>query len=143
MKVVLVNCSNCGAPMKFVDGRDYFVCEFCTAFHFNKPDQRPVSSVRRPCRVVIRVASRTKIEATTAEGVLCDMQGSLFRNGLRIGLGRFSGLRVFLVFATASREGNRQNRGYREGNQAPCRESLTHFAEEISKVRVIQDDLRF
>lgn len=34
-----MNCSNCGAPLKFVEGRDYFVCEFCTTFHFNKPNQ--------------------------------------------------------------------------------------------------------
>ncbi|MBX2999980.1 MAG: zf-TFIIB domain-containing protein [Caldilineaceae bacterium] len=29
-----MNCPNCGAPMRPVPGRDYFVCDYCTTFGF-------------------------------------------------------------------------------------------------------------
>jgi Zn-finger nucleic acid-binding protein len=29
-----MNCRNCGAPLRPVAGKDYFVCDYCTAFHF-------------------------------------------------------------------------------------------------------------
>jgi Zn-finger nucleic acid-binding protein len=29
-----MNCQNCGAVMKFIDGRNYFVCQYCTSFQF-------------------------------------------------------------------------------------------------------------
>lgn len=29
-----MNCKNCGAPMRPVDGRDYLCCDFCSTFHF-------------------------------------------------------------------------------------------------------------
>ena len=32
-----MNCTNCGAPMTPVEGRNYFCCEFCTTFHFPQP----------------------------------------------------------------------------------------------------------
>ncbi len=31
-----MNCGNCGGPMHVVSGRDYYVCEYCTAHHFRK-----------------------------------------------------------------------------------------------------------
>lgn len=31
-----MNCPNCGAAMKLMEGRDYFVCAYCTTFHFPK-----------------------------------------------------------------------------------------------------------
>jgi Zn-finger nucleic acid-binding protein len=36
-----MNCKNCGAAMKLVDGRNYFVCEHCTTFVF--PSESPAS----------------------------------------------------------------------------------------------------
>lgn len=29
-----MNCPNCGAPMHLVRDRDYWVCDYCTTFHF-------------------------------------------------------------------------------------------------------------
>ena len=29
-----MNCQNCGAPLKLVEDRNYFVCEYCTTFYF-------------------------------------------------------------------------------------------------------------
>jgi len=29
-----MNCENCGAPLKLVDGRDHFRCEFCGTLNF-------------------------------------------------------------------------------------------------------------
>ena len=29
-----MNCPNCGAPMRLVDQRTYFVCDYCATFHF-------------------------------------------------------------------------------------------------------------
>ena len=37
-----MNCPNCGAAMKLVDARDYFVCEYCTSFYF--PTARPMAA---------------------------------------------------------------------------------------------------
>jgi len=35
-----MNCPNCGAPMRLVTGREYFVCDHCTTFHFpNESDE--------------------------------------------------------------------------------------------------------
>ena len=41
-----MNCRNCGATMKLVDGRDYFVCEYCTAFYFPNADPASVDGVQ-------------------------------------------------------------------------------------------------
>ena len=67
MKGVLVNCSNCGAPMKFVDGRDYFVCPFCTTFHFSKPDQDGVRVFESHSRAKCP-RCQTALAAATVEG---------------------------------------------------------------------------
>lgn len=29
-----MRCEQCGAPMRLVRNKDYYVCEYCTAFHF-------------------------------------------------------------------------------------------------------------
>ncbi len=34
-----MNCENCGAPMTLIRDRDFFVCEYCGAFHF--PTESP------------------------------------------------------------------------------------------------------
>lgn len=39
-----MRCRQCGAPMKLVRDRDYFVCDYCTAFHF--PSEESVDGVR-------------------------------------------------------------------------------------------------
>ena len=30
-----MNCQGCGATMRYMDGRNYFVCDYCTSFHFS------------------------------------------------------------------------------------------------------------
>lgn len=37
-----MNCINCGAPMRLVTGREYFVCDHCTTFHFPKESDEGV-----------------------------------------------------------------------------------------------------
>ncbi|MFH2009129.1 MAG: zf-TFIIB domain-containing protein [bacterium] len=37
-----MNCTNCGAPMRLVHHRDYFVCDYCTTFHFPKESDEGV-----------------------------------------------------------------------------------------------------
>jgi Zn-finger nucleic acid-binding protein len=37
-----MNCPNCGAAMELKEGRDYFVCAYCTTFHF--PKEAPESA---------------------------------------------------------------------------------------------------
>lgn len=32
-----MNCANCGAPMKLVEGRGYFRCDFCATLSFPEP----------------------------------------------------------------------------------------------------------
>jgi Zn-finger nucleic acid-binding protein len=32
-----MNCTNCGAPMRLIDDRDYFCCDYCSTFHFPEP----------------------------------------------------------------------------------------------------------
>jgi Zn-finger nucleic acid-binding protein len=62
-----MNCSNCGAPMKFVDGRNYFVCEHCTTFHFTNPDQDGVQVLEQHSRAMCP-RCQTQLAAATVEG---------------------------------------------------------------------------
>ncbi len=39
-----MNCPNCGAPMRLVAKRNYFVCDFCTTFKF--PEKKKTGSDR-------------------------------------------------------------------------------------------------
>jgi len=29
-----MNCKNCGAPLKLIEGRSYFLCEYCDTYYF-------------------------------------------------------------------------------------------------------------
>lgn len=29
-----MNCQNCGAALRIIDGRDYCICDYCASFHF-------------------------------------------------------------------------------------------------------------
>jgi Zn-finger nucleic acid-binding protein len=33
-----MNCTNCGAPVELVEGRGYFICEFCSTLRFPEAD---------------------------------------------------------------------------------------------------------
>lgn len=35
-----VNCKNCGAPLKLLEGHHYFYCEYCSALHFPEAESR-------------------------------------------------------------------------------------------------------
>lgn len=61
-----MNCQNCGAPLELVQDRDYFVCEYCTTYHFPKtisPDSVRIlgdedSDVKCPvCQIPLSTAS--------------------------------------------------------------------------------------
>jgi Zn-finger nucleic acid-binding protein len=67
MKDALVNCPNCSASMKFVTGRDYFVCDSCTTFHFNKPDQDGVQLLESYSRAMCP-RCQIPLAAATVEG---------------------------------------------------------------------------
>ena len=34
-----MNCENCGAPMRLVRDRDYYVCDYCGTFHHPDPNR--------------------------------------------------------------------------------------------------------
>jgi Zn-finger nucleic acid-binding protein len=34
-----MNCENCGAPMRLVRARDYFVCDYCGSYYFPDPNR--------------------------------------------------------------------------------------------------------
>jgi len=40
-----MNCTNCGAPLTPIQGRDYLACQFCSTFHFPKPLERSADGV--------------------------------------------------------------------------------------------------
>lgn len=40
-----MNCPNCGAPMELIQRRHYFVCPYCTTFHFPEEDARGTDGV--------------------------------------------------------------------------------------------------
>ncbi|MBN1513159.1 MAG: zf-TFIIB domain-containing protein [Phycisphaerae bacterium] len=42
-----MNCPSCGAAMTFIDGRGYFVCKYCTAFHFPEHGKASSEGVKR------------------------------------------------------------------------------------------------
>ena len=41
-----MNCENCGAAMKLVDRRDYFVCEYCNSFWFSDKSPQAADGVK-------------------------------------------------------------------------------------------------
>jgi Zn-finger nucleic acid-binding protein len=83
-----MNCPNCGAAMRLVDRRDYWVCDYCTTFHF--PDRADVTAAGLTlldgrserscpvCRVPLVLASaegRTVAYCETCRGLLADREG--------------------------------------------------------------------
>jgi len=40
-----MNCTNCGAPLRLIDGRDYFCCDFCSTFHFPEATEASADGV--------------------------------------------------------------------------------------------------
>lgn len=34
LRVEVMNCTNCGAPLRLVEGRGYFYCDFCSTLRF-------------------------------------------------------------------------------------------------------------
>src|SRR5437773_1368230 len=100
-----MNCSNCGAPMKFVDGREYFVCEFCTTFQFSQPDQDGVQVSELHSQAMCP-RCRTALADATVEGksvLHCDTcKGLLATNGafahiVRVRRHRYGGSNVVPV----------------------------------------------
>lgn len=47
MKPVLTNCTNCGAALKPVAGRNYRCCEHCSSFYFLEPFEESSDQVMR------------------------------------------------------------------------------------------------
>lgn len=78
-----MQCPSCGALMRLVRDKDYFVCDYCTAFHF--PEEAPVDGVRvldedaeLDCPVCHRPLKEASIEGnralhcTACKGVLAN-----------------------------------------------------------------------
>ena len=40
-----MNCPNCGATMELKEGRGYFVCSYCTTFHFPDESSQSIDGV--------------------------------------------------------------------------------------------------
>ncbi len=59
-----MNCSNCGAPMALVPGKDFFHCEYCSSYHFPRENDEGVRILGEPgdmdcpvCRAALVLAS--------------------------------------------------------------------------------------
>lgn len=77
-----MNCSNCAGEMRLVHDRDYFVCDYCTTFHFPHADdegvrvldeqtQRPCPSCRRSLKVAA-VGRERVLHCANCRGLLVD-----------------------------------------------------------------------
>ena len=83
-----MNCGNCGAPMKIVEGRDYFYCDHCSSFYFPSESRDGVrvlgelSHVDCPvCRmrlVSASVAGAPTLHCRNCRGVLVDQGAFAF-----------------------------------------------------------------
>ncbi len=69
-----MNCQNCGAPMKLVRDRDYFVCDYCTTFYFPEPSKDEVRNLEEltniQCPICKNQLSLASIEGNRA--LLCE-----------------------------------------------------------------------
>lgn len=84
-----MNCKNCGAPLKLLEGHHYFYCEYCSALHFPEVESRDgvvvLGEARRDiaCPVCNLKLSRAAVEdvevlhCTRCRGILAD-QDSFF-----------------------------------------------------------------
>jgi Zn-finger nucleic acid-binding protein len=67
-----MNCPNCGAPMTLLEGKDYFVCDYCTSIYFPEEnrdgvrDLQELSDVNCPvCHIPLTVGSIDKTSLLT------------------------------------------------------------------------------
>ncbi len=65
-----MNCPNCAAAMRLVEGRGYFVCDYCATFHF--PDavdgQDSVFRLERAARFTCPVCPAQQLEEASIVG---------------------------------------------------------------------------
>jgi len=66
-----MNCTNCGAPVRLIDGRDYFCCDFCSTFHFPQPLEASADGVTS-------LGEQSDVECPICQGPLC--AGTIDRN---------------------------------------------------------------
>jgi Zn-finger nucleic acid-binding protein len=79
-----MNCENCGAPLRTIANRDYFVCDYCTAIVFREPDVDDVIVLGErgvlPCPlcqgtlVTAKVGDGSVLFCERCRGILCDQQ---------------------------------------------------------------------
>lgn len=79
-----MNCKNCGAPMRIMEDRDYFFCEYCGSYLFPKPSSDGVVMLQRAsdltcpiCSTVLSLASVAGVRVlycSKCRGVLTDQE---------------------------------------------------------------------
>jgi len=64
-----MNCPNCSAPMRLVDQRDYFVCDYCGTFHFPRESAEGIRLLGKEADVDCPVCHEP-LQAAAVEGHL-------------------------------------------------------------------------
>lgn len=75
-----MDCRNCGAPMRLVRERDYFVCEYCGSYYFPTPNRDGIRVLQEPsdihcplCKINLVLAALDDVRVlhcTKCQGVL-------------------------------------------------------------------------
>jgi Zn-finger nucleic acid-binding protein len=83
-----LNCQNCGAPIKIVQGRDYFYCEHCSSLYFPTESRDGVRVLGElggadcpVCRVPLvtaSVAGALALHCNNCRGLLIDQESFAF-----------------------------------------------------------------
>jgi Zn-finger nucleic acid-binding protein len=62
-----MNCKQCGAPVKLVPDRDYFICEYCTSFYIPEQNRDGVRALDEASQVICPVC-KTFLVAGSVNG---------------------------------------------------------------------------
>jgi Zn-finger nucleic acid-binding protein len=58
-----MNCENCGAPMRLVRDRDYFVCDYCGSYYFPDANRDGIRVLNEPSNALCPVCKTTLVVA--------------------------------------------------------------------------------
>lgn len=62
-----MNCENCGAPMRLVRDRDYFVCDYCGAYFFPQANRDGIRVLNEPSDTLCPVCQTNLVVAALDE----------------------------------------------------------------------------
>jgi Zn-finger nucleic acid-binding protein len=62
-----MNCPNCGGTLRLEDGKDHFVCQYCTRLHFPEPNEDGVRVLGGPTEHSCPVCNAGLVHAAVAK----------------------------------------------------------------------------